>query len=64
MDQRERRQRRDEFEVDEVLILDVPIWYLRLTGPLRRSWKRDVLSVVALSSVCAIVGFVLGRVSA
>lgn len=64
MDQRERRQRRDEFAVDEVLLLDVPVWYLRLSGRLRRSWQRDVLSLIALGSLCAVVGFVVGRLTA
>jgi hypothetical protein len=64
MDQRERTRRRDEFEVDEVLGLDIPVWYLRLTARLRRTWQRDVLSLVAVSSLGAAVGFVLGRLSA
>lgn len=61
MDDRERRQRRDEFEVDEALGFDVPLWYLQLTARLRSSWRRDVLSVLAVGGLCGAVGFLLGR---
>ena len=32
MDEREERQLRAEFDVDEVIAIDMPVWYLNLTS--------------------------------
>lgn len=64
LDDRERRQRRKEFEVDDALALDIPVWYLRMTQRFRLSWRREAFAVFALGAGFALLGFVVGRVTA
>lgn len=44
------------FDVDVVFYLDVPRWWLRLTAPLSRDWRREAAFFVAL----VLVGFGFG----
>ena len=47
MDEREERQLRAEFDVDEVITLDMPVWYLNLTSRVTGRWRREVAVVGA-----------------
>ena len=64
MDELEQRQVRSEYELDDLVTVDLPLWYLRLTAPIAGQWRREV-GVVALAFILGLaVGFSVALVMA
>ena len=42
--------------VDRVVLVDEPAWYSRLSLPFRRSWRREIVTVLGVF----LIGFALG----
>lgn len=55
-DSREERQQREEFDVDEIVDIDLPLWYLSLTRHVSGHWRREVAVVVAAFAIGAVSG--------
>jgi hypothetical protein len=60
MDDREKREWEIPYDVDEVIDLDIPAWYLRLTAPIAGRWRRELSLVVAVLSTGLVVGLIIG----
>lgn len=56
LDQREQRQLRLALDVDDVVEVDLPVWYMTLTQHISGRWRRELGVVLA----ALILGVVLG----
>lgn len=47
--------------VEKVYFVDEPLWYLRLTGRCRLSWRREAASVATVFALGLALGFLAGH---
>lgn len=50
-----------ELGVQRVYMVDMPEWWLRLTAPVSKSWRRELALFVSLLAIGLVAGFALGR---
>jgi len=47
--------------VEKVYVVDEPLWYLRLTGHFRLTWRRETATVATVFGLGIALGFLVGR---
>jgi hypothetical protein len=50
-----------ELGIEEVYLIDEPLWYLRAVALFHRSWRRELAFELGLLFVGLAVGFMLGQ---
>ena len=50
-----------ELGVEEVYSVAEPLWYLRLTGHFRLTWRREAATVATVFGLGLALGFLVGR---
>jgi hypothetical protein len=50
-----------ELDVEKVYFVGEPLWYLRLAGHARLTWRRELTSVATVFALGVALGFLVGR---